>query len=58
MIQIYKIINICDKAQSDKYLNFNDNITRGHRYKLVVPRTKSLKKEFVSHSVHGLLEST
>ena len=45
MIQIFKIIHNLDNVQSDKYFHLNDNITRGHIYKLVVPRTnKQLRR--------------
>ena len=46
MIQIDKIVHHTDNVQSDKYFHFNDNITRGHIYKLVVPRTnKQLRRK-------------
>ena len=39
MIQIFKIIQDFDNVQSNKFFYLNDNVTRGHFYKLVVPRT-------------------
>ena len=45
MIQIFKIIHNLNNVQSDKYFHLNDNITRGHIDKLVVPRTnKQLRR--------------
>jgi len=37
-IQLYKIVNNVDNINVDKFVQFNDNITRGHIFKIIKPR--------------------
>jgi len=36
-IQLYKIVNNVDNINVDKFVQFNDNNTRGHIFKIIKP---------------------